>query len=787
MKKNHFSIFSFWKKYKIFLYLNFTMILVLSLSMDLAAVGSIGGNSISNNPQQITIKGKVTDVISGEALPGVNIVVKGTTLGVMTDVTGNYTLEVPNVSATLVFSFIGYITQEIAVGGQTTLNVKLAIEATQLNEVVVVGYGTQLKKDLTGAVATVSSARLLDRPAFDVAQAIGGKIAGVKVIERTGAPGGNAMIRIRGTNSINSNNDPLFVVDGIVGVANALSILNPNEIQSMDVLKDASSTAIYGARGANGVIIITTKRGVAGKTQVEYNGYVTRGVMNRHFFVLNAEQMMYVTKQAWMNVSKYATSPNWPACFDANILTAAGVSLTGQKTYSDMTNLFQQTTAGGYLIPLVGADGNYYKPRFDTNWETLTFVPSTSTNHQINIRGGTEKAKFGTFLNYALEDGLLLNSYFKRYSGKINGDVKVTDWFDVSTNLGVNKNSNRTNDVSYFSGGIARAAVEAYSILPVKYPNDPAIYGTYADRYASNADFPAGETPNNPVAISDMTKNIEDRTQVTGDIILNFKITPDLSFKSNFSIDGSSYKLDNYGGRLIDSGNQGSARIYVNNTFYWQNENYFNYLKAFGDHSVTGLLGISWSRYRWENDDARNQRFFDDYYQYHNISIGTATRPQVYSSDGQNSLNSYFARANYSYKGKYLLTLTGRIDGSSKFGENSKYGFFPSGSLAWRISDEEFAKSIDALSNLKLRFSVGQTGNQEIGSNGNYNGYVTQTYIGSENIVLGGAVQPGLFPNSVGNPDLRWEKTTQYDGGVDIGLFKDRISLAVDYYYKSVS
>src|ERR1035437_2936415 len=248
MKKNHFSIFSFWKKYKIFLYLNLTMILVLSLSMDLAAVGSIGGNSISNNPQQITIKGKVTDVISGEALPGVNIVVKRTTLGVMTDVTGNYTLEVPNVSATLVFSFIGYITQEIALGGQTTLNVKLAIEATQLNEVVVVGYGTQLKKDLTGAVATVSSARLLDRPAFDDAQAIGGKIAGVKVIERTGAPGGNAMIRIRGPNSINSNNDPLFVVDGIVGVENALSILNPNEIQSMDVLKDASSTAIYGAR-----------------------------------------------------------------------------------------------------------------------------------------------------------------------------------------------------------------------------------------------------------------------------------------------------------------------------------------------------------------------------------------------------------------------------------------------------------------------------------------------------------------------------------------------------------
>jgi TonB-linked SusC/RagA family outer membrane protein len=594
MKKNHFSIFSLWKKYKIFLYLNLTIILVLSLTTDLAVAGSIGGISILDNLQKITVKGKVTDVTSREALPGVNIVVKGTTLGVMTDVTGNYTLEVPDASATLVYSFIGYVTQEIVLAGRSTLDVAMAYESTQLTEVVVVGYGTQLKKDVTGSVSSVSSARLLDRPAFDIGQAIGGKIAGVKVIERSGAPGGNAMIRIRGTNSINSSNDPLFVVDGIVGVSNAMSILNPNEIQTMDVLKDASATAIYGARGANGVIIITTKRGVAGKTQVEYNVYVSRGVSKRHFYVLNAEQMMYVTKQAWMNVGKYATSPNWPACFDANILTDAGVSLTGQKTYSDMTYLFEQTTAGGYPIPLVGADGNYYKPRFDTNWESLTFVPETSTNHQINIRGGTEKAKFGTFFNYALENGLLLNSYFSRYSGKLNGDVKVNDWLTVSTNLGVNKNRNRTNDVSYFSGGIARAAVEAYSILPVKYPDDPEIYGAFAGQWSSNADFPAGETPHTPVSISAMTEAIADRTQVTGDITLNFNITHDLSLKSNFSVDGSNYKYNNYSGRQIDSGNQGSTTINIQNTFYWQNENYFNYLKTIGDHSITGLLGISW-------------------------------------------------------------------------------------------------------------------------------------------------------------------------------------------------
>ena len=716
----------------------------------------------------------------GQPIPGVNVIEKGTTNGTATDTDGKYSLLVSNQNAILVISFIGFTTQELPLNGRSSIEISMTPESKTLQEVVVVGYGTQLKKDLTGSVSNISDERLLDRPAFNIAQAIGGKIAGVKVIERTGAPGGNAMIRVRGTNSINSNNDPLFVVDGIIGVANAFSILNPNDIESMDVLKDASATAIYGARGANGVILITTKRGIAGKTQIEYNSFVTRGTMNRKFYVLDAEQMMYVTKQAWMNVRKYATSPNWSAAFDASILP----STAGRTTYSEMPHLFEQTTEGGYSIPLLGKDGNYYKPRFDTNWESLVFQPSTSTNHQINIRGGNERARFGTYLGYALEDGLLMNSYFKRFSGKLNGDVKVTDWFEVSTNLYVNKNKERVNDESFFSGGIARAAVEAYSILPVKYPDDPAIYGAFAGRYAGNADFPAGETPKSPVHISNEVEQFTDRTQITGDITLNFKITPELSFKSNFAVDGNHAKYNRYAGRLIATGSQGQAAINVSNSFYWQNENYFNYNKTFGDHSIAGLLGLSWSRFSWEDLNTSNSFFFDDYYKWHNIGIGTAPRPGVGSGDGQNSLNSYFARANYSFKDKYLLTVTGRIDGSSKFGENSKYGFFPSASVAWRMSEEEFVKDISSISDLKLRLSVGQTGNQEIGSDTRYRGYVTQTFIGSGNVVLGGAVQPGLWPSSVGNNDLKWEKTTQYDAGLDLGLFQDRIIMSLDYYYK---
>ena len=732
--------------------------------------------SMSSQQPVKKIAGKVTDATGG-SLPGVSVVLKGTTTGVITGADGTYSL--PNIpdNGILQFSFVGMKMQEVAVGNKSTINVTLADETIGIEEVVAIGYGTMKKKDLTGSVSNVTADKLLDRPAFNVAQAISGKVAGVKIIERTGAPGGNAMIRIRGTNSINTSNDPLFVVDGVVGVANALSILNPNEIESMDVLKDASATAIYGARGANGVILITTKRGFVGKTTVEYNGYVTRGDMNRKFYVLNAEQMMYVTKQAWMNVKKYASSPNWPAAFDASILPA-GYS---GATYSEMPWLFEKTSQGGYSVPLLGKDGSYYKPRFDTNWESEIFKPSTSTNHQINIRGGNDIAKFGAFMNYALEDGLLMNSYFRRYSGKLTGDIKISDKISVSANLGINKSKNRTNDVSYFSGGIARAAVEAYSILPIKYPNDPA-FGSYAGQWSSNADFPAGETPHNPVHISDAVETYDDRSQVTGDVTLNYKITPELSFKSNFAIDLNFYKHNNYGGRLITT--NGNADMNISNQTYWQNEDYFNYNKTFGDHAVTGMLGMSWSRFDYQDMSASNSYFFDDFYKYHNLGLGTAPRPGVGSSDGQNSLNSYFARLNYTYKGKYLATVTGREDGSSRFGKNTKYGFFPSGSLAWRASEENFIKAINVISNLKLRASIGQTGNQEIGTNYANGNYVTQSFLGSGNVVMGGANMSGLWPNSVGNADLKWEKTTQYDAGIDLGLFKDRLTVAVDYYHK---
>jgi len=733
--------------------------------------------SIQLNAQQKAISGKVTDA-NGQPLPGVTVAIKETTRGVITDPFGNYSISDVPAGSTLAFSFVGMKTQEIAVANRSTINVQLEEETIGIEEVVAVGYGTIKKSDLTGSVASVSSERLLDKPAFNVAQAISGKIAGVKIVERSGEPGGNPFIRIRGTNSINSDNSPLVVVDGVIGVANALTIMNPSEIESIEVLKDASATAIYGARGANGVILITTKRGYEGDIQVEYDGSVTAGVLQNSLESLNAEEFMYMYTQAWKNIDKYSDSPNWSACFDGSILPEG----KGDKTYSEMPYLFEKTTQGGYSVPLIGRDGNYYKPRFDTDWESEIFRPFVSTNHNVSIRGGNEKAKLGTFLGYSKETGLVMNSFFERFTGKITGDFKVAKWLDVSTSVSVNKNKQRTNDASFFSGGISRGVTETFAIIPTMYPDDVDTYGDYSGQYGRNSDFPCGEVDvQSPYEVSKTVEAFTNRSQFTGNLTLNFKITPHLSFKSNVAVDDNNTKYNYYAGIYVSRGDQGRSDIDVYKNFYWQNENYFNYNRIFGDHSFDGLLGLSWSRYTWENLYTWNSQFFDDFYKWHNIGVGTADRPYPSSEDGQNSLNSYFARANYNYKSRYFVTLTGRVDGSSKFGANSKYGFFPSGSVAWRISEEDFAKNTDVLSNLKLRLSVGQTGNQEIGS------YVTQAFIGSTNVALGGTVYTGLYPSSMASPDLKWEKTTQYDGGVDVGLLNNRISMSFDYYYKKTT
>lgn len=718
--------------------------------------------------QQLSISGTVTDASTNEVLPGVNIVVKGTTIGTTTDINGKFSLVVPDANAKLQFTFIGYNLQEVELNGQTKITVNLEPNVSALDEVVVVGYGTQARKDVTGSVTSITSAKLLDKPVFNVGQALQGKVAGVKITEVSGEPGVAANIRIRGTNSINSSNDPLFVVDGIIGMSGAVVSMNPNVIQSIEVLKDASATAIYGARGANGVVIITTKRGVIGKPTVEYSGYVSLGTDQRRLHTLTADQLMYVYMQAWATQEKGTETPDRSRDFRGG--TASGLS------WSEMPYLFEKTSGqGAYFLDLVGNDGNYYKPRFNTDWWDEVYRTAVTTNHQLNIRGGTENAKFGLFLGSTNEQGLLEKTDYNRNNAKFTADVKPFKWLDVTSSLNYMRGVQNLSSIST----MARFPLEVWSILPVKYPNDPAIYGNYAGKWSGNQDFPLDDVFQNPTAFNEMLYNRQTTDQVTGDIGLNIKIAEGLTLKSTLAVDNVQAKRNWSNSRDSQgSGYIGNAGIETAESFYWQNENYLNYIKQIGDHSISALVGLSWQEYTRETFNGSNSRFFDDFYGWHNVGVGTAPKPGISSGDQRSALNSYFARANYGYKSKYLLTLTGRYDGSSKFGKNSKYGFFPSGSVAWVLSQEEFLKNITQISNLKLRASYGMTGNQEIGS------YRTQTFIASTNVVFAGAAQPGLYPSSFGNADLRWETTKQLDIGFDLGLLKDRITLVFDYYSK---
>ena len=698
-------------------------------------------NSEFNSQQQKSVSGKVVDS-SGSSLPGVSVVVKGTTMGVITDFDGIYTLAKVPENAVLQFSFVGMKTQEIAVGNKTIIDMTLAEETVGIEEVVAIGYGTVKKSDLTGAVSSIKTDKLLNKPAINVGQALSGKAAGVEIFENGGSPDGKIRIRIRGDNSINSSNDPLYVVDGVIGVAN-VNLLNPNQIESLEVLKDASATAIYGARGANGVIMITTKRGIkTDKPVISYDGYVSVGTMARKLPLMNAVEW-------WKN---YNTTMDNGAKYDPKGFA--------QGKYAKVT-----TTS---LPNLFDASGN---PLYNTDWQDEAYRTAISQNHQIAVRGGNAKTLYSFQLGYMHKDALLKNTYLDGYNGRLNMDSQLRDWVKFGVNMAFNYN--KGNDL-YSNYGIKRLIQEAIPIIPVKYPNGA---------WGSNRDFP-GAVQDTPARYLEQMVNETATSQVTSDFYLDFKIATDLSFKSTFAIDVTSQKNNYYSGLgLVQfSKTQGGiATIQANNQIYWQNENYLSWRKQINSNNKLNLMiGLSWQERSAELLGAQSQKFSDDFYQWHNLGAGTVTMPSS-SSDYKWSINSYFARFNYSLYEKYMFTATTRYDGSSKFGKNNKYAIFPSFAFAWRASDEKFLKNIAFLNNLKVRTSLGETGNQEIGD------YAFLQNLGSMNTIFNNTYYSALYRNTFGNPDLKWEKTLQWDAGIDIGVLKHRIDFSLDYYLKNTS
>ncbi|MBB3839341.1 TonB-linked SusC/RagA family outer membrane protein [Runella defluvii] len=699
--------------------------------------------------------GGVVNDESGTGLPGVSVVVKGTTRGTTTNSDGRFDLEVPNDNATLVFSYLGYVTQEIMVGNQVQLTIALKVDAKSLEEVIVVGYGVQRKSDLTGSVGTVKGEALQERPSASLNQALSGRITGVNVSVNSGRPGGRANIRIRGNTSVSVANNPLYVIDGVIlnatDLANGstpMDYINANDIASIEVLKDASATAIYGARGANGVILVSTKRGSKDGGRVNYDTDFSVGVLPRKIPLLNSEEFLRIEDVAYENAKKY-DPVGW-----------AGGKYVDPKTKRTNPLLF---------------DSNG-KPLYNTDWQDESFRKALTQNHQLSFTGGNSKDNFGVYLGYRNEDGLMTGSWLKRFSGHFVVDSQIKKWLKVGGALSYNDQNESQVDPLGGGGIIAmRQVLEALPIIPVRYPDG---------RWGGNEDYPGMEGGGNPVHVATERLYYLKTQTMLGNIYTNITLAKGLELRTTLGTNIINQRNDYYGGRTLNyiSRNQGGD-AYITNERHnsWQFENYLTYNTKFKSiHSVNALLGLAWQHVDRFSSQARAQRFQDDYFQFNNLGAGAVAVAPT-SSTSAYGLNSYFGRINYSLKEKYLLTFTGRIDGSSKFGSSNRYAIFPSAALAWRVIDEDFMKGIPVISNLKLRTSYGLTGNSEITA------YQALAGLGNYSVIFNNTRQIGIGVNRLANPDLRWEKTAQVDAGIEIGLFNNRLNLEFDVYRKLTS
>ena len=688
----------------------------------------------------ITISGVVVND-KGVPLSGVSVLEKGTNNGTTTAEDGKYSIDVTSSQSILVFTYVGFVKKEISASNTAALKrVSLVPENLNLDEVVVIGYGTAKKSDLTGAVAVIKSEKLLDKPAVNVTQILQGKVAGVDVSINNNAPGAGAKVRVRGLGSLNSSLDPLYVVDGVTGVDG--NSINPNDIASLEVLKDASSTAIYGARGSNGVIMITTKRGRSGATRVSYDGNVNLAELYRHLPTLNAKEFVEVYNLSYANGQKF--DPNGAVWSPPKALNHDNFPL------------------------LFDANNN---PIYNTNWESETYKPAVSQNHYLNFQGGSEKAIYSLSLGYLNQDGIMHNSGFNRYSAKFTLDNDVKKWLKIGGNISFMNSKQKM--VSDGNGGlnVPRMVTEEVPILPIKYPD-----GTWA----GNSDIAGLEGGANPVHIAENRYSLNNAFQTLGNTYLLFHITKNLDFKSDFGYNINNQKNNFYSAGDLhnlsqDQGGVANINSYFNK--FWQSENYLTWNKQISDgHRMTAMLGASWQEYKQERMRAETQNFIDDFFQWDYLQAGSV-RSASESQDYRYALNSFYARVTYNINNKYLFTATGRYDGSSKFGKNNKYGFFPSVGVAWKVSQEDFMQASRSIINdLKIRASYGVTGNQEIGN------YQSIAQIQPSSTVLGGSLQSTLIPSYLGNPNLKWEGSYQADAGLELALLKNRITLTADYY-----
>ncbi|MBQ9655251.1 MAG: TonB-dependent receptor [Prevotella sp.] len=671
--------------------------------------------------QKITVKGTVS-AADGPVI-GATVKVKGAQGGTITDYDGNYTIDTQS-NSTLVFSYVGYQTQEVKVAGQRTINITLHEDEALLNEVVVVGYGTMRKSDLTGAVTQVDNKAFEKSVTTSIDQVLQGRAAGVQIQANTGTPGGSSTIRIRGTNSLNASSQPIFVIDGVIidsdggddGNSNPLAGINPSDILTMDILKDASATAIYGSRASNGVIMITTKRGKAGEATLTYDGYVGWQQMPKKLDVLNLRQ--------------YAEHNNDIA--DAQI-----------KTHS-----------GTFLRPELLGEG--------TDWQDEMFHTAFMTNHSLSLTGGTEKTTYAISAGYLKQDGIALSTGFKRQTLRGNVDSELKKWLKggVSFSLSDSRQEMEKN------WDIINTALRSQPSVAVRNPD-----GGY--------DGPDDQwMPENAVALAEIKTNYAKRLNFRVNTYLEATFYKGLTFKTELSADYNLNKTKTYTPDYtfgVKENTQRDGAWYKNDSKYWSWRNILTYNGQIAQkHNINAMIGQEMSHSYWENMSAANQGYLSN--SVIDLRAGERTGNNVNIDGYQNntSLFSYFGRVLYNFDDRYLVTATLRRDGSSKFHKDNRWGWFPSAAFAWRASQENFLKDNRVINNLKLRLGWGATGNQ------NVQDWAYQAMLANYTTPWG----VGVLNANNANPNLKWETTYSTNIGFDLSLFGSRIDLVFDWYYK---
>ena len=715
--------------------------------------------------QDRKVTGKVTDS-KGISLPGVSVVVKGTTKGVITDNNGNYSLANIPENSTLQFSFVGMKMQELKVGTQTNVNVALVDDAIGIEEVVAIGYGTAKKSDLTGSVASVTAANLKERAVTTFGEALIGQVAGVQIQQVNGAPGGEGLsIRVRGTGSITQSSEPLYVVDGYPMEGGAFRLLNPSDIESLQVLKDASSTAIYGSRGANGVVIINTKKGKSGAPSISFNMY--SGIQQRENSIDMMNRDQYVAwfidgrNQAWLDASIISSDPN---------KTAHTISdpMSRRKLYPSANTQ--------YLIPdgTSGSIYNFMDPASvaqmpDNNWQNQLFRNAKMQQYELSVTGGTDKTQYTFAASYMQQDGIAINTDYDRFNFRTNITSQIIDRVQV----GINMNAYLTNSNEQANG---KDAPIMYALnLPPIYPlrNADGTYGSMV----RNPEIMAGDV-SNPIGIAEQVYNYRRRNGWMGSLFAEWEVIDNLKYKISVNGGVQENKQKRYEPSYVDFDGSKAPRPAKGTNENWTDidwviEQTATYQKTFAEkHNLTALVGYTTQKHSYDHSYGEARGFPND----NIMTLNAGTMYQLTSDESVYSMISYLARINYAYNDRYLLTATVRNDGSSRFGQNNKWGSFPSASLGWRISQENFMKDIQTINDLKVRVSYGIAGNNRIGN------YSSIGLLGTGFYPTGDALQNTVNPSTMSNDNLGWEKTQQLNFGFDLGLFKNRIRLEADFY-----